>query len=286
MDDPIFETDDAATAAAAGSAAVHTDPPAPNGSDPAPAPVVDNSAMDARMGRIEEGMQSMTQFFTSLQERMESIPPNQGAGAPAAAAAEPEDFNTRFYADPQKAIQDTVQEQTAGVVHPAAQTIGDMIISQEQAKIDGKWGEGAWDTHIKPVLDPVLNEARRQNPAQLFNRTAIENAVGSILARNIDGLIEHKTAHGTKQAGADSALVEKVAAEVMSRTNLTGGLRRPNGDTPEKLGPEHDETLKKMFEDTGEAPDEKTLAILMETGNPEGTTLEQFEATMSKLGGK
>jgi len=277
MDDPIFETSDEHVEAEAGSSAETTTDDEPTAAKPAavaPAPTSD-PAVEARMSRIEESLQGMGSFFQSLQSRMEQIPP-QGAEAETV-SGDPKDWNTRFYEAPEDTVRQTIDQATAGVVGPAAKSISNLVIAGEAARFDGKWGTGAWDNYIKPTLGPILTQA---NPAQLLNQPAIENAVGSILARNIDDVLKYKAEHA--KTDPQDELVRKTAEMVMSHANLTGGFKRP---TPEgsALSLEDKEILKAFEADTGEKRDEKSMAALMSIGDDEGTTLEQYEQAMAKF---
>lgn len=277
-DDPIFDTESAEETTESTETTEETTEASSKDSTTASPPA--DAATEARLARMEQAMTSMGTFFQQLQNRLAE---QQGQPQNAPDPSQDKDWAQRFYDDPEGTVKRTAEELMSGVVGPAANTLGDVILNEQRTAIDSKWGAGAWEAHVAPTLQPVIDEARRTNPAQLLNKSALENAVGTVVARHVDALLEHRESH--KKADDPEALVKQVTERVLSSTNLTGGLRRSNGDAP-KLDADQKAVLKALQADTGETRDENLLAVLMDTGDAHtGTTLEQYEAAVKRASG-
>jgi len=234
--------------------------------------------LDARLGPITQSLQGMNQFFQTLQQRAQEPAPQPEPNQ--------EDWNNQFYNDPKGTIQREFEQSAAGVIGPTAQTLGDLVIENQRNIIDQQWGKGAWDEVFQPSLGPVIDEAKRTNPAQLLNKSAIENAVATVTGRNVDALVARRSAMSEESTKAEEEQVNKLAQAVLSRTNLQGGIRRNNDQGPPKLDDSHNENLAAMARDKGEEPDRQLLAVLMQTGDDTGTTLEQWQSAVPKEGSK
>jgi len=255
-------------------------PAQPNGG-PAPAVVAANAEADARLSQIEdnqtamaESLAGMNQFFQGLQQRMADTPP---AGAEGPSPTEG-DWNEKFYADPQNTIRQEIANETMPVVSAAAKQLSELAIQNEQLKTDAKWGEGAWAKYFEPDLGPVFTELGRTNPAQLMNQPAIQNAIGTVGYKYIDDLREHQSAAQVAATEGETAAVTKLTDAVVSRTNLTGGIRHSASEGKTTLNPDQKDLLGLFQKETGETQDGDRLASIIGVSQDGGTSLEAWEA--------
>ena len=272
--DPLFtDTADPGVATPAQNA-----PAAPT----APADVA--ALVDQRLAPVVEGMQQIQGVFRDLQERAASAP------QPAPVAKPADDWQERFFQDTRGAIDQRINEATAPVVAASAATVGGMILDAERSRVDGKYGDGAFDKHVWPKLGPVYNTTLANDPTRIHNKAAITNAVDTIIGSQDEVFFDLRAAHRAAKAEAatkqEDELVSKVSAKIPS--NLTGGLRRsPGGEA--KLTPEHRSHLEDIARETGvpiDSGDETRIAALMGIKGPVGTTYAAWEAANSKLAAK
>jgi hypothetical protein len=234
-------------------------------------------AVEAQVAPLRESLQGMNQFFQQLQSQTEG----QLTETPGTPAAQDGDFAQEFYNDPQGAVAAEFSRQATPLISQQADTLSTMLIEGERAKIDSQYGEGAWEEVFQPELGPVIDSVKKTDPMRLMNREAISNAVATVVGKNVDKLMERRQANESTLQDSQGDLVNRVTEQVLSQTNLTGGIRRaPNGGEA-KLSEDHKEYLEAFFRETGEKPDEQRLATMMNTGG----TLEEWQAAQAKLNG-
>ena len=229
---------------------------------------------------VTESLASMNQFFKTLQERAAE----QGNGQRPDESET--DFNDRLYADAQGTIRQEIANETLPILGTAGATLGDIILESEQMQIDSKYGEGTWNEIYGPVLNGVIDDLRRSNPAQLLNKTAIKNAVQSITGRNVDALMERRDKVKTSGTQSEEAAVEKLVEATLSRSNLSGGIRRSSASEGKGLDAEQKEILALFEKETGESEDADRLASVIQVRNPQGTTLAAYQKATAKAAGE
>lgn len=283
VQDPVFNSDSGTNPAPTGvpSAAAPAGSDRGDASASAAASLTEGRVgeiLDARLGPITESLRGMNDFFGILRERAAQ----QQAEA---ATGDDGDFNRQWIENPQQVLAQTFAREAQPIVALTADALGEQLLSNEESKIDEEFGPEAWQQVIRPKLDPVVAHVKATNPQQLLNKEAVRNAIRTILGHedNRAKLNELRDKWTKDRATKDTATVDQLTEQVLSRSNLSGGIRRVDGKV-EKLTPEQLGILDAFERDMGVRPDEQRLASLisLDSGTV-GTTLEQWQkATAAK----
>jgi hypothetical protein len=279
--DPIFENSPANDSAGSGNptGGGQTDGATADGAGAGLTPETIGQIVADAVKPITDKVSGMEGFFTELQQRaaQQDNQANNDAGQSAPAAA------VDFFTDPESAVREVFRQEAGPLVQQLGSTTGDTVLAEEQASIVETFGQNAWDSVFSPVLTPVINNVKAQNPAQLLDRTALKNAIKTITGDNFATLREAQDAVAKERDEAGMKQADTIANLVIQRTNPSGGIRRVQGDKPVKLdGPEYQEYIEGFFKETGNKPDIDRLSALATTGveTPAGrvTTLEQWQS--------
>lgn len=227
------------------------------------------STVTNKLSPIEKSVAGMSEFFQYLQGQSQAMDADKDGG---------KDMSTRLFEEPDQVIQEEFAKHATPLVQAQATAMGEFILRSHKERIDSKWGEGAWDKVYKTEIEATLDRVSKTNPMAIMNNEAVTNAVDTLTGRNTDALLEHKRETDESREKSDQDNVDRMAEAVISKGNLTGGIRRVSNRKP-TLGPEHDESLDSFFRATGEKPDRDELAKMMNIGSELGTSYEEWKAS-------
>lgn len=158
--------------------------PEPTGEPAAPAqPAVGLEQLGAFMAKtMEPTLNALNQRLAAIEQRAQAPAPQ-----PQSKAGGDKPLLDRFVEDPDAVLREhgeRVRQETlqavAPYLHGPAAAAQETAISTEKQRIDSRWGEGTFDTVVRPHLDEALQtmpEALRFNPRAL--QTSIAAIVGS-----------------------------------------------------------------------------------------------------------
>ncbi len=208
----------------------------------------------------------------------------RGIQQPAPAAEEPVDeseeaFANDFYKAPRATLQRELARLAQPLVAQQADLSSQLYVDQQREQIESKYGPGTWKDIFADKLDPVFDHLRANDPAQLLNKRAIENAIKTVMGDNLDALVDRRAAHTKAQSTAKETERTELRNQLFAESgNLTGGFRRT--DKP-SLSEEHKDILRKMAEHDGVKRDENLIMAAMASGD----TINDYVAMKKSLNG-
>jgi len=278
---------------------VFTNPGPPQGSPAAPttaaAPASTTNSgapqgtpdFDARIATaiapLATSIKAIEKFMGSVSDHLQGQP---AASAASTVEAPEGEFWSKFTANPEGAVDERFGKVAGPLISQLASTQVKSQMDKYRGEIDGQWGSGAFDAHIKDDLQSIVNRALQQNPAAVLNSEALETTRDALIGRKVMGLADHKQkAQATSTETASKETTDAVQAALqklgVDPTVLSGGIRRVS-PTSEKLPDELHEYLAGKLRDTGVKMDEKRAVRMMHTGN----TFAEWEAANAELEGK
>ena len=164
-------------------------------------------------------------------------------------------------------IAKQVQAAAAPIVTQVANTVSAEVIKRQVDEIDEKYGPGTWKAVFADKLEPVFENARRTDPTQLMNPAAIANAVSAVKGQEFDTLVERQAEYINTRAQVEADRVANLTDQVVSNTNLSGGLRLTVPGRSRELDEHADTYLSTVLKETGELRDKSALKIALNSGN-------------------
>lgn len=229
----------------------------------------------AQMNRISETLRSTTETLTQMQGAMQRL----GLGSE---QSEGEFDAASFITDPKpmvesitaSAIAKALKDQVAPVMGQMIEQNHNSVVAEQKADVDRVFGAGTWDKEFAPELDPIFENARKDNPSSLGSKVAISKAVDSIKGMKFDNLVEaRKTVDQTREETKEAREAKMI--EVVT-SNLPGGIVRKTGAST--LPEEAKQYLEAEFKATGQKPDEGSFLASLKSGS----TLTEWRAAQPK----
>jgi hypothetical protein len=232
------------------------------------------------MARITETQQALVQTIEEIQSRFDQL----GLGGNRGGENEGDGVDpTDFITNPQPHVERIATSAAEGIVRESIAPLLSQMVAQnhsnvvesQRSRIDSEFGEGAWESHFAPELNPMFDRVRKDNPSQLGNADAIQRAVDAVKGAKFETLVEARNASATAREQSEEAKREEMLEIV--RSNLTGGISRGGGKSV--LTNEMKDFMEKEFRATGVKPDENAFLAAATSGS----TLEDWQAAQAAL---
>lgn len=211
------------------------DPGKPAGGEAKPAAIDPAAVRDAVKTEIAQFEQQfggrLNQFSQELGRYVQDA--LKGAQAPQPKDTSAANLTQELLNDPQKAIRGLIDEWAKDALGPYLTTQVterfDELLDKQRVQIDKRWGEGAFDTIVRPEVAAVVEKT--PNASAKASQQYVSAAVAGTIGREaiLDKLIAHKAEIDTKRAKED--------ADVATDSVLDAGRprrRAPAGELDEE----------------------------------------------------
>ncbi len=251
-----------------------TDTPAPAVAAAAPAPGVTQDQLAEVQAQMTQSIADMgetlgNQIAQSIQSAAPPPPP-----APVQSA---EDVSADMFADPKGTVQSIVDASLANqvmpAVMPAINAVHDLAMETQRMAVDKEYGDGSFDSIVRPGIEKTMETIRAQNPTALADAGMLKRARDLAVGQNVPALIEHRDKF--RKDTDERVLKERTELTESIVTNIPGGNHFV---TRTSENPVDEEAMKDyaavVAGATGTVIDMKELAKSRNAGN----TLESFKA--------
>jgi hypothetical protein len=224
-----------------------------------PAPAQQPTQTDLRFDRLEQAMGQLAGVVQDAANRLTQAPQQ-------ATPQTNDEFLNELAQNPQAVIQrvaaDTFRRTAQETLNPAVLKVLDtsrnQLMERERERVDGDFGEGAFDEIFRPQLNKDLDELRQHKPDAIADPATVRALVDRLYGGdNFPVLLERR------------ANLEK-NARMSGRSHLlpSGGVPRLRGspNPQEEIPPDAEQFLREVERNTGEAIDRKQYARLYHTG--------------------